>query len=93
MILSPGRIGQGAVGLVAATEAREGSPMGQEPEPDTDRTRRCRRTDANNEIVGSGFGDALARVLSQCRNESIAAVDNDLVAVSRFPAVPDGFHG
>ena len=46
---------------------------------------RCRRTDANNEIVGSGFGEALARVLSQCRNESIAAVDNDRLP---SPALP-----
>jgi hypothetical protein len=54
---------------------------------------RCCRTDANNEIVGRGFGDALARVLSQCRNQPIAVVDNDLVAVTHFPAVPDRFHG
>ena len=54
---------------------------------------RSRRTEANNEIVGSGLGNALARVLSQCRNQPIAVVDNDLVAVTDFPAVSDGFHG
>jgi hypothetical protein len=31
----------GAMGLVGATETREGSLMGQESEPDPDRIRRC----------------------------------------------------
>src|SRR5262249_52866981 len=43
-----GSDGRGAIGLVGATESREGSLMGQEPEPHSDRMLRCRRTEARN---------------------------------------------
>jgi len=39
-----GSVGRGAIGLVGATEAREGALIGQEPGPYSDRMRRCRRT-------------------------------------------------
>jgi hypothetical protein len=41
-----GSVDRGAIGRVGATESREGSRMGQELEPYSDRMRRCCRTDA-----------------------------------------------